>query len=281
MRNARLTEPRSKMTLDEAIRILRECGIKSAEEDARLIFSEIGGIARHALVLRDTECDSTQVNEAIARRSSGEPVQHIIGSVGFYRESYEVSRDCLIPREDTELLVDYAVKHIPSGESFIDICTGSGCIAISTLKNTSETHALAIDLSDAALAMAKRNAERNGVSKRLMLSHGDALDFSPTEPVFAILSNPPYVTEEEYLTLEPELSFEPKMALVGGADGLDFYRRIIPNCKDRLKKGGFIAFEIGYRQANALAALAEKNGMTAEIHRDLSGNDRLAVLRNK
>lgn len=267
------------MTLDEAIGILRDRGVESPEDDARLLFSEIGRIPRRELVSRRAECNLPELFDAIERRASGVPVQYIVGRVGFYRESYEVSVDCLIPREDTELLVDFAVKNVPEGESFIDICTGSGCIAVSTLKNTKNTSALAVDLSEGALAVAKRNAEKNGVSERLTLLCADALLFKPSNPVFAILSNPPYVTESEYESLAREIYHEPKMAFVGGADGLDFYRKIIPNCKDSLKAGGFIAFEIGYLQADALISLAKENEMTAEIRKDFSGNDRLAIIR--
>ena len=266
------------MTLEEAIKMLRESGAPSPEEDARLLFSEIAGVPRHELVLKSTRCDNPELVEAIKKRVSGIPVQYVIGEVEFYRERYEVSPDCLIPREDTEILVDYAVKRIPDGESFIDICTGSGCIAISTLKNTKQTRALAIDISEGALRIAKKNATKNGVCDRLELRQANALDFVPEAPVFAILSNPPYVTISAYATLAREIGFEPKIAFVGGDDGLDFYKKIIPNCKSAIKENGFIALEIGYDQRDAILELAQINGMHAEVFKDLSGNDRLAVL---
>lgn len=267
------------MTLDEAIKALREGGVQSPEDDARLLFFEIGKIPKHRLVVRDVVCELPELKAAIEKRAAGVPVQYLVGKVGFYREQYEVTPDCLIPREDTELLVEYAVRNIPEGETFIDICTGSGCIAISTLKNTKNTKSCAIDLSEKALDVAKKNSELNGVDNRLELLCADAFDFKPEEPVFAILSNPPYVTNEEYSKLERELYHEPRIAFLGGEDGLDFYRRIIPNCKDKLKENGFFAFEIGYSQKDAICGLAKENGMTAVIHRDLSGNDRLAVLK--
>ena len=269
------------MTLDLAVKTLSSAGVSSPEHDAREIFFKIGKIPRHLLVAKDIECDLPELKSALERRASGEPLQYILGEVGFYRELYEVSPSCLIPREDTEILVDYAVKHIPPGENYIDICTGSGCIAISTLKNTDKTTALAVELSDEAIEIAKRNAEKNGVSGRIEFLFSDALEFKPKEKVFAILSNPPYVTPEEYEALERELYHEPKMAFLGGPLGLDFYEKIIPNTKSALKTGGFMAFEIGKDQAGALSAIAEENGMTLEVIRDFSGNDRLVILKNQ
>ena len=269
------------MTLELAIKTLSLAGVDSPEHDAREIFFKIGKIPRHLLVGKGAECDLPELDSAIKRRASGEPLQYILGEVGFYRELYEVSPSCLIPREDTEILVDYAVKHIPPGEKFIDICTGSGCIAISTLKNTENTTALAIELSGEAMEIAKRNAEKNGVFERIEFLRFDALKFKPNEKVYAILSNPPYVTPEEYEAFEKELYHEPKMAFLGGPLGLDFYEKIIPNTKEALKAGGFMAFEIGKDQADALSALAKRNGMTMSVIRDFSGNDRLVILKNQ
>ena len=118
------------MTLKEAIEKLRAAGVESADYDARELFR----FYRHGTVTLNTECDSPELLSAVERRANREPLQYIIGEVGFYRESYKVTPDCLIPRPDTETLVDYAVKHIPEGASFLDLCTGSGCVAVSTLK---------------------------------------------------------------------------------------------------------------------------------------------------
>lgn len=268
------------MTLDFAIKALRKAGVKNPEHDAREIFCKIGKMPMHSLVDRNAKCESREAHSAIERRACGEPLQYILGEVGFYRESYEVNPACLIPREDTEILVDYAVKNIPAGEKFIDICSGSGCIAVSTLKNTEYTSAVAVELSLSAIELAKRNAERNGVSERIEFLRLDALDYKPKEQVFAILSNPPYVTPEEYKSFDKELYHEPKMAFLGGTFGLDFYEKIIPNCKGALKQGGFMAFEIGSGQAEALLELAKEHSMTAEVIRDFSGNDRVVILKN-
>ncbi len=269
------------MKLKEAIDLLRSSGIESAAYDARALFRQIGGISPSDLVLRDADCSSSELTEAIERRKRREPLQYILGEADFYKETYKVTPDCLIPRPDTELLVDYAVKHLPSGASFIDICTGSGCIAVSTLKNTTATTALAVDISEAALNIARHNAERNGVLERVQFIYADALSAPVAESCFALLSNPPYVTDKAYTELEPEIYFEPKIAFVGGEDGLDFYRRLISLYKSRIAPEGFMAFEIGYDQAEALKAIAKEEALACEILKDYSGNDRVAILRHR
>ncbi len=267
------------MTLREAIKILAEAGIESAAYDARQIFSAIGKMSRSELVSPDAASSSPALFDAIKRRAAREPLQYIIGEVGFYREVYKVTPACLIPRADTELLVDYAVKHIPEKECFIDLCTGSGCVAISTLNNTKQTRAVAVDISKDALLIAKENAERIGVGERLTLTERDALGEAVAESCFAVLSNPPYVTEAAYRSLMPEIYFEPEIAFVGGEDGLDFYRSITKTYRDVIDDEGFIAFEIGYDQGEALKEISESAKMKAEILKDYSGNDRVAVLR--
>ena len=265
------------MTLKQAIDLLRESGIDSPEYDAREIFKVFMG----RNVMLNDKCDDPMLEDMIERRRMREPLQYIIGSVGFYREEYYVSPDCLIPRADTETLVDYAVKNIPEGESFIDLCTGSGCVAISTLKNTKSTTAYAVDISKGALDLASKNAERNGVADRISLVNADVMKDALCDRVYAVLSNPPYIREDVYPGLEKEIFHEPKIAFVGGADGLDFYRRLTPIYRDRIKDGGFIAYEIGYDQGEDLKKIAEENKMTVEILKDLSGQDRVAVLRKR
>lgn len=268
------------MKLSEAIKRLTDAGIENARQEARVIFSSLGGYSLADLVGTDLKTGNISVIEAIERRATREPLQYIIGKVDFFYETYKVTPDCLIPRQDTEVLVDLAIKSIPEGEKFIDLCTGSGCIAISTLKNTKNTTAVAVDLSKGALAIARENAELNGVSDRLTLVEADALGERIDGEFYAVLSNPPYVTDRAYGELEPELYFEPKMALVGiDDDGAGFYRSIARTYAPALKEGGFIAFEIGYDQAKPLTSIAEELGMSCRIIKDLSGNDRVALLR--
>ncbi len=271
------------MTLKEATNILREGGVASPEVDARLLFEEFSDLDKRDIYLPTASSESERLIDAIARRAKREPLQYIIGRVGFYREEYIVSPDALIPRSDTEHLVDYAVKHIPHGERFMDICTGTGCIAISTLCNTTDTTAVAIDISAPALELAKKNATLMGVWDRLDLLERDILkDGESLEgEYYAVLSNPPYIARDVYEGLEPEIFGEPRIAFVGGEDGLDFYRAITPIAKRLIKDEGFIAFEIGYDEADAIRRVAEDNGLKTEIIKDWSANDRVAVLRKR
>lgn len=268
------------MTLKEAARLLAEAGIESAEYDARELFRAFSGMG--AYISPSADCTSAELIRATERRAAREPLQYIIGEVGFYREVYRVSPAVLIPRSDTEHLVDYAVKHIPEGELFLDLCTGSGCVAISTLKNTKNTAAIAVDISSDALKVAAENALINGVSDRLTLIEGDVLGASIPAGArpYAVLSNPPYVSEAAYAALEPEIYNEPKCAFLGGADGGDFYRALVPMAKEIIDPRGFMAFEIGYDQAELMRSLAEENRLSLKIIKDYSGNDRVAVLRH-
>ena len=262
------------MTLKEAINILTEAGVDSPLYDARELFK----IYCPEPIMMNTTCDDPQLLLALERRKKREPLQYIIGEVGFYREEYFVSPACLIPRADTEILVDYAVKNLPKGAHFADLCTGSGCVAISVPKNTAETTAIAMDISPDALEVARKNAERNGISTRIKFMEADVLTTDP-EPIFAMLSNPPYVSDTAYATLEKEIYHEPKIAFVAGSDGGDFYRLLTKKYSNAIDKDGFIAYEIGYDQADMLKKIAEENNMSCEIIKDLSGNDRVAVLK--
>ena len=269
------------MKLSEAVSRLRASGIESARRDAMEIFSEIGGVPKGELMLGDAESFSEAVISAVERRASREPLQYIIGKCYFYNEEYEVNESVLIPRSDTEILVEYACRNIPKGKKFLDLCTGSGCVGISTLKNTVGTTAILVDISEDALGVAERNARLNGVFERAELKRADVFGECVGDKVFAVLSNPPYVKDSVYETLEREIFHEPRIAFVGGEDGCDFYREITKKYKDRLECGGFIAYEIGYDQGEALTLIGEKEGMDCRIIKDYSGNDRVAVLSKK
>ena len=269
------------MTLNEAITILRAAGIDSATHDAREIFSAIDGVDRLTLITHPETVASEKAEAAVMRRKDREPLQYIIGEVAFCNEVYSVGPDCLIPRSDTEILVEYAMKRIPRGERFIDLCTGSGCIAISTLCGTTDTSAVAVDISDGALSIARKNADKNGVSERITFIRSDILSTDTTAfsgEYFAVLSNPPYIREEVYRELEPELFHEPKIALVADNDGGIFYERLVPLGLSLIKDGGFLALEIGYDQAELLRRLAKEHNAKIKILKDYSGNDRVAVI---
>lgn len=272
------------MTLNEATRLLSEAKIPSPSQDARMIFEHFDGRNLTYLLSHPDTVASPEAEAAIRRRAKREPLQYIIGEVAFYNELYRVTPDCLIPRSDTEILVEYAVKHIPKGERLIDLCTGSGCIAVSTLCNTRDTTALAVDISEAALKIAEENANKNGVSDRISFIRANLLSDNPLtigEKAYAVLSNPPYIAREVYEGLEPELFCEPEVALVAENDGLCFYDVLVPLGLSLIKDGGFLAYEIGYDQAEHLRALAAASGANIEIIKDYSGNDRVAVIRKR
>ena len=267
------------MTLYEVVRKLSGAGIDNPVGDARELMKHFGGYKPHEVLSPSVECSTPEFLSAVEARANRTPLQYLIGEVWFYHEKYKVTPDCLIPRSDTEELVDYAVKNLPCGARFLDLCTGSGCVAISALCATKDTTAVAADISGAALKIAEENGKINGVSDRLTLLERDLLKEKIEGEFFAILSNPPYVCNSVYKELEREIAFEPKNAFVGGADGGDFYRAFTPMYRDSLACGGFIAYEIGYDQAELIRSIAKGNGMSCEIIKDLSGNNRVAILR--
>lgn len=272
------------MTWRELCGRLRDAGVDSPEWDAELLLGHFCGVSRAAL-LSDPDADysSPALAEAVQRRAARYPLQYLLGEWQFYRQTYEVSPDCLIPRSDTELLVETALRLLPRGAHFADLCTGSGCIAISTLAERPDLTALALEKFPRTLALASRNAARNGVSDRFKPQLADLFDPSPL-PVGAkfdaILSNPPYIRPDVIAKLEPELAAEPIAALDGGEDGLCFYRRILDLAPMHLTPDGFVLLEIGYDQADALRELAAEHGFCTEaVLRDLGGCDRAVLLR--
>lgn len=273
------------MTYRQICARLRDAGIESAEWDAQLLLEHFcGSAAVDFLAEPDREIEMTDaLLSAIEKRASRYPLQYIIGEWDFYRQIYEVSPDCLIPRSDTEILVEEAIKRLPQGARFADLCTGSGCIAISVLAERPDTTAIAVDKFENTLALATRNASRNGVLDRFETLCADVLlpAFLPTEKgsLDAILCNPPYIPTDVLASLEPELDAEPRAALDGGADGLIFYDTLLKNDACYLKPSGFFLFEIGYDQAEDLMKLGKKYGFGGiKILRDYGGNDRVVCL---
>ncbi len=262
------------MTLSFIAERLSAAGVPDPMTDARLLVMHTQGVSAASLYTDPhREYGGEALLSALRHREAREPLQHILGEVVFYSELYTVSPDCLIPRADTELLVEKAIRVLPTGGTFWDLGTGSGCIAISVLAHRTDLRAVAVDISQGALALAMQNAEKNGVSERITLLCADLLSgegMPSSDGICAILSNPPYIRSAVIPTLESELSYEPRAALDGGEDGLLFYRTIL----DRYSAPLYL-FEIGYDQADALRALADERGMNAAVSVDLGGNDRL------
>lgn len=268
------------MTYDEICGRLFDAGIDEAKTEAALLLSRFCGVSRAELMFRKRQdFDCSALTEAVARRVQREPLQYILGEWEFFGLPLEVSPDCLIPRSDTEVLCEIALSLLPDGARFADFCTGSGCIGISILANRKDTSAVLVDAFEGTLALAERNCVKNGVQDRAELVKRDLL--WPLEGAFArkfdcILSNPPYIPTEVVNGLSPELFHEPQVALDGGVDGLLFYRHFLAQSESVLKETGFWLFEIGYDQADAIAALAEQYGFACRVHRDLGGNARVA-----
>ncbi len=269
------------MTYRELCGQLSAGGIEAAEFEAECLLEDLCGADRFSILSNpDRDYPSSALERALARRLGHEPLQYILGVWSFYRGTFRVSPDCLIPRADTEVLVEEAIRRLPQGAYFADLCTGSGCVGIATLSERPDTRALGVDLSRGALEIAAENAVRNGVSDRFRLLRADLLTAAPeTLGRFdAILSNPPYIRSEVVDTLSAEVRHEPRMALDGGADGLVFYRALLRLAKDCLTDSGFCLFEIGYDQGEAIRALAASYGFACEVKRDLGGQDRVAIL---
>ena len=269
------------MTRRELVCLLKENGVPDAEVDASLLFRHFGGVsAAFLLANRDFSLDSPAFLAAVKRRAAREPLAYILGEAPFYKECYTVSPDCLVPRFDTELLVERATALLPPRAHFADLCTGSGCVAISTLCRRGDTTADAYEISEGALRLAADNAAKNGVLSRMQLYPSDLLQASLPHGLYdAILSNPPYIPTAALDALAPEVQKEPRIALDGGRDGLLFYRHFLTAFRDSLKENGFFLFEIGYDQGDALRTLAEDGGYSFTLYRDAGGNARVVLLQ--
>jgi len=217
----------------------------------------------------------------VARRAAREPYAYIVGHEEFWGLTLEVTPAVLIPRPETELLVELAIDRCPANASLriADVCTGSGCVAVAIARERPAVSLQATDISDAALDVARRNAARHGVSARIGFSRRDLLD-GVDGPFDLIVCNPPYVAERDRAALQPEVvDHEPGIALFAGDDGLDAVRRLLPQSAARLKPGGTLLFEFGFGQDEAVSRLISSTPGLRMIglRRDLAGIPRVAV----
>jgi release factor glutamine methyltransferase len=227
----------------------------------------------------------TLFQEFLDARAQGEPAQYITGRQDFYGLEFEVTPAVLIPRPETELLVEAAIKLVGAVAkfSFCDVGTGSGCIAITLLAQLPQAQAIAVDVSASALEIAQRNASRHRVTERIEFVLSDCFASVPPQTFDLIVSNPPYVAEDAVATLQREVrDFEPRVALTAGADGLDVIRRLVRDAQDYLKPGGHLLFEIGFDQHAAVGELIHAHVWELlDIHQDLQGIPRTVALRKK
>lgn len=274
------------MTLREALALgkdlLKQTGIEEYETDAWLLLEGACGCTRNDYYLRGeeplTEEQETLWKEYLEKRIRRIPVQHILGVQDFMGLTFLVTPDVLCPRQDTEVLVEEALKHLQPGSYILDLCTGSGCILISLLKYARDCTGTGADLSKEALKVAAQNAERLNVECTLL--HSDL--FENIEGRFdMIVSNPPYIATKEIEALMPEVrDMEPKMALDGKEDGLFFYREIIREAYQYLSPEGWLLFEIGYDQGEAVSEMMKAAGYAGvQVIKDLAGLDRVVTGR--
>ena len=266
------------MTLRETVRTLQQAGIEDSLAEARLLFETYGGYTAAQLLGADPTLDSPAFREALASRLAHIPLAYVIGETSFYGEVYRVTPAVLIPRPDTECLVEEAIRILPPGARFADLGTGSGCIAVSVLSHRPDTVCDAYDISEGALSLARENAERNGVGDRITCRLADILSDPLASPCDAILSNPPYIRSSVLPTLSEEVRHEPVSALNGGEDGMLFYRAILSRHAPALPKDAPILFEIGYDQGEDIARLADRYGYACRLRTDYGGRDRVAIL---
>lgn len=272
----------------KAVTDLEAAGVMEASLDARLLLEAVCKTDRNTLLVhgdREVTAEEEEAFEAfLAKRKERIPLQQILGVQDFMGLTFEVNDQVLIPRQDTEILVEEVLKNLHDGMRILDMCTGSGCILLSLLHYSNETSGVGVDISAAALEVAKRNADRlvfdeavecSGCARARFLQSNL---FEKVEGTFEIIvSNPPYIRPDVIETLMPEVKdHEPRMALDGGADGLDFYRIIVAESRKYLAGGGMLFVEIGCDQGEEVRTLMEQAGYKyVNVILDYAGLDRV------
>ena len=273
------------MKLNEFADALHKVGVSEYKNEAYIFIEEIFGV-KYADILADAqrEYDEEKLLSVISKRKNGIPLQHIIGKWYFMGEEYKVSGDCLIPRADTEILAEKAIRLAKDAYRVADLCTGSGCIGISLLKECPQIKCTLVDISEKALLIAKENAYRHGVYERCEFLLADVTRDILKGEYDLILSNPPYIPTKDIASLSREVKKEPVLALDGGEDGFDIILPLIENSLLHLKDGGYLLIEFGYDQGDDMRRIlnkkADENKISSfEILKDYSQNDRACVRR--
>ncbi len=277
--------------LQTATRRLTEAGISDGRREAETLIAFILNCTRLDLYRADRlflDPDQQETFERlIRRRALREPLQYILGAQEFWGLEFRVTTDTLIPRPETELLIEAVCEQLgkpASPVTLADLGTGTGCLAVTLSMLYPAARILATDLSSAAMDVARFNAARHGVAGRIEFLEGDLIEplssLGLNHALDGIIANPPYVPDTELDQLQPEVrDHEPRLALNGGRDGLDYYRRILPRSLDFLRPGGRLFLEVGIRQAIPICAMAERIGWGMDrVKKDLAGIDRVIVL---
>lgn len=257
---------------------LKEAEIGEAQLDARLLLEEVCGTDHNTLLCHGdrevSEAEEEQYRKALEQRAVHVPLQHLLGYQDFMGLRFQVNEYVLIPRQDTEILVEEAMRYLHDGMRILDLCTGSGCILLSLLHYSNDCEGVGVDISQEALQVAAQNAELLGIKADFLKSD---LYEKVTGKFDLLVSNPPYIERKVIPILMEEVrEYDPYIALDGGEDGLDFYRRIIGGAQDYLKRGGQILMEIGSGQAKAVSELLREAGFKEiDVCRDFAGLDRV------
>ena len=269
------------MNYRSIVKLLTQNGRSSASSDAAELIAHFLGKPPEWCLANPDQDLPPNVGKAVNELISGTPLQYITGRAWFMGDKYFVNPDVLIPQPDTECLAEAALARLKTGARVLDLCTGSGCIIISLLKRVVAS-GTGIELSAPALAVARRNAEIHKIGSRLSLIQADALDSPLVERLVSeadiIVSNPPYINTDVIETLSPEVRAEPRLALDGGEDGMRFYKRFILNYTRLMKREAAMLLEIGYDQAERVAALSTDAGVDCDFINDYSGIRRVAVI---
>jgi release factor glutamine methyltransferase len=268
--------------LAEAAARLDAAGVADAAREAAWLLSHVMSTTAASLRLRGEAPLDGPTRERfwalVERRVRREPIQYVLGTEEFMGLTFTVTPAVLIPRRDTETLVEVALPLLRGPVRVADIGTGSGAIAVAIAKFRPDAAVVAVDISPEALAVARANAAAHGVGDRIDFREGDLLAPLVGEQFDAILSNPPYIGADEWPDLMPEVrDWEPKLALTPGPDDLLMYRRLAVGAPALLKPGGFLAVEVGYRQAGAVADLFAAVGLVTSTHLDAAGIERVVL----
>lgn len=258
---------------------LQGVGITDPLVDASLLLSHVTGTPPLLLRAdggREVSPETLSAFEKmLLRRLDREPLQYIVGTVEFMDLTIRTSPDALIPRYDTEVLCEEALRYAEKGFRVLDLCTGTGVIALTMKKHGEDLTVFGGDISEKALCLARENARQNGLD--VTFRQGDLFAPFHGETFDMIISNPPYISDADMLTLSPEVLSEPRLALEGGRDGLDFYRRIIAQAPAHLRRGGMLLFEIGCDQAQAVSELMSRDFSCIRVCKDLNHLDRVVL----
>lgn len=272
-----------KELLNQAVIMLKNENIDVPKNKARMLLQATLKKSREYLMIYDNKevenIDRDRYIKNVKRLILGEPLQYITGIQEFMKLNFLVTKDVLIPRPDTEILVEEVIRKAEniSNPIILDLCTGSGAIAVSLAKYIKNVHICAVDISSKALEIAKKNAELNGVKNNIEFIESNLFDKIKERKFDIIVSNPPYIETETIKTLSKDVQSEPKIALDGGKDGLDFYRKIADSGSKYLNRQGYICIEIGYNQRIAVRQILENKKRYVNINciKDLCGNDRV------